>query len=555
MRKPLLITVAAILIAATAATAWFSYSYDDNLKLSIAKWVTEATDSTYRVEIGDAQLNIVNREITATNIRLIPDVQRMQAMQKQGMGEDIYYELTIPSLTATGVNWAGYISRKQLSCKKLMLDKAQLTITRPHDFQLYVDTAKTAKVEEQPLLKKLHADELSITNVNVINRYISATDTSYLYLDNGNVVLTDWTYEPREKRDPESFAFAENGKIAFGSIRQTAGKSLYKINCRDISFSTQDKTVTLKNLMIEPTMSNDSFYSYVGKRTEIFRVRVPELTLGGISWQKLVNDGELRVHNTFIKNAAMDVHFSMLLPSSGVNKGGQFPQQLLQNAGMPIELKNVMVENSVVTYTEVSKLTNKPGSIAFSEINGIIRNVTNIPEQLKANKWAVADLKGKFNKESDLKANFVFYLGDSTGKFQVDGYAKNIRAAQVNEVAQALALAEIKSLDIDSVDIKIRGNENSSTGDFTILYNDLKVGLQKINKETGKAETKAVSSFVANHALLHRENPEPGKPVRTASSIVNRSPKAGFFNIIWKNIFQGAANTAARNEEVVKLMD
>jgi hypothetical protein len=548
-----LITVFAMLIAGTVALAWFSHNYDKNLRHKIANWVAEATDSTYTAEVSEIRISIINGSLQATNVRLMPDLKRIQKLQQQGIGAAMYYEINIPKISASGIKWAELLGDKEISSKKFVAHQPQLTITRPYNFKDH-PPKKGNKAGDAPKLKKLHAGEISIQGITVTYRYISPGDTSYLYLDNGNIALHDWTFEPAEQ-DPDAFAFAKNGRISFESIRHRQGINLYRFICGQIRFSSEESGLTIKNLVIEPTLSNDAFYKQVGKRVEIFRLKIPELSVAGLNWQKLLGSGEIIANNISVNDATLRVHYSLLLPSSNSLKIGRFPQQMLQKMGIPVDIRNVRLNNALVTYTEVSPLTRRSGTLVFSDINGNINNVTNIPAHTRHNQYAVADLRARFNRGADLKAKFSFYLGDSSGSFVLDGYARNVRAAEIDEASQALALTEIKSLQVDSVAISITGNELSSQGKFTMLYRDLKIGIQKMEEETGEIKGKGFSSFIANKALLFQENPEPGKPIRTATSYVLRKPKAGFFNIIWKNIFQGAANTAARNEELVKLAD
>lgn len=549
-----MVTVLTLLIAGTATLAWFSHTYQKNLKTKISGWVAEATDSIYTAEVSDVRLSIMDRHLVATNIRLIPDLPRIQRLQQQGVGSNQYYEINIPKLTATGIKWTELLGEKEISCKQLVLQRPRLTITRPYNFRNNKGKVGSDKGTE-PKIKKLHTDAIKINDVTVVYRYIFPSDTSYLYLDKGNIALNDWTFEPAAPEAPEAFMLAKNGQLSFESIRHRQGINLYKFVCGQIQFSSEGKALTIKDLLIEPTLSNEDFYKRVGKRVEIFRLKVPILTIDGLRWNRVLNRGEIIADNLSVSNATLRVYYSLLLPTSNTPKIGMFPQQILQKMGVPVDIATVRLQRALVTYTEISPLTKRSGTLVFNDINGNISNVTNIPSRVRSNQYAVADVAGKLNRGAEIKAKFNFYLADSSGSFTVSGHAKNIQGPQIDEPSQALALTEIKSLQVDSIAMEITGNERASKGYFTMLYHDLKIGIQKIDKETGEAKNKGFSSFIANKALLYPENPEPGQQPRTATSYVMRKPSAGFFNIIWKNIFQGAANTVGRNEELVKLVE
>jgi hypothetical protein len=89
-----------------------------------------------------------------------------------------------------------------------------------------------------------------------------------------------------------------------------------------------------------------------------------------------------------------------------------------------------------------------------------------------------------------------------------------------------------------------------------MLYRDLKLNIQEPDSsEPDKMDTKNVTSFIANHFFIYDDNPMPGKPVRTESKYLERSPTQSFFNLLWSSIYTCIQHTIISSEAIEKKME
>lgn len=104
-----------------------------------------------------------------------------------------------------------------------------------------------------------------------------------------------------------------------------------------------------------------------------------------------------------------------------------------------------------------------------------------------------------------------------------------------------MGLIKIKSGKINSLDFNLKGNDTKASGDFVMKYNDLKVDVLKIDKDTKKMKKRGLLSLAAN-MVVKDSNPESGD-LRTETPEYDRDIFKSFFNLVWKTVFAGMKQT------------
>jgi hypothetical protein len=134
-------------------------------------------------------------------------------------------------------------------------------------------------------------------------------------------------------------------------------------------------------------------------------------------------------------------------------------------------------------------------------------------------------------------------LNSSNGKFTANGSLKSPTDATIlNPLSKPMALVEINSGTINSLDFNFIGNDYRAKGIVRLLYDDLKVKLLKQEDVSKEYKSKKMISLLANIAIINA-NPDKNKPVRIVTVNHARDPNTSIFNLIWKSIFEGAQKT------------
>lgn len=526
---------------------WISQHYETIVKERLPGWVASTTDSTYTISVDEISINIFTRTITISQVSLKPDMDRIAQLRERHQAGNSIYDISIEEIKARGIIWEELIGNTEFTCGTLTIYRPDIVITTlPADTLFH-------KEKKEPKIERFAVNTIRTVDANIEYRNAKTADTVAIFLKKGDIELSNWEFKPGAEPDSLRFLLADEGTISFDTFYYKKKGGLYTFNTGKIEFSSALQNLKIHNLKLNPTVDKQQYYRAVGHQKEIFKGTFPLIELAGLDWRKAMTDSVLVAEAINISNANLSIYMDRRQPPNTQSKLGKFPHQLLQKMKLPVYVPKMNIKSGHFQYTEVSSETNRPGTLDFSNINGVITNVTNVPAQLEQNNHCLLKLRGKFMKKSDMVANFNLVLNDPNGAFSVTGYLKDLDEWQVRNEALALAMAEIKSLHLDRMDMNIQGNEVAAKGQFTIRYNDLKLQLQKV-KEDGEMKKQGFLSFVANNILIYKDNPMQGEPVRTQAAQVERDIHKSFFNLIWATIFDAAKKTAARNDDVVNML-
>lgn len=548
------IVVLVLLLAAGGYAAWFSAHYKGIIKKKLPLWVARATDSLYKVEVQDISINLATRRVTVTGLRLYPDTARLTQLRRWQTAPQTVFNIEVPSLHVSGVQWATILTDKELRCNALTLQDPTVLIDL-----VPVDTQKIPiKEKREPAIQQIGFGSITLRNPTIAYGSTKSGDSSELRVAGGTITFYNWELDTQRPADTTRILLAESAVLAVDTFSYTKQGDPYLISCAGIYGSTADDTLNLTDFRVTTTVDKTEFYSMVGHQKDLFNAYFPRLSLQGMSWRQMLNGGQLMVDRLAAPDARLSIYFSRMPPPNPESKLGKYPHQILQKIKLPLLIKTIRLDNGRFTYTEVAQKSGKAGELLFENISGDITNATNIPALTAANNECVVDMKGTFMGGSPVQATFQFDLTDPAGGFAVEGHLQNMQGPALNRLTKPLALAEVKSLNIKSLDVYIEGNEREGSGEVRFVYSGMDIVLQGVDTTAqGKKEIedKEVLSFLANSLILYPNNPMEGEPVRTATTYVQRDQYKSFFNLIWKNIFDGVKQTAVRSDAVLEAME
>lgn len=539
--------MAVIAVCAGGVALWLAEHYKVVIRERLPGWVSKSTDSLYYISFDDIGINIITRRITIDNIKIWYDTAQARKLHERGKAPHYYYQMNIPQAHATGIAWEELIGDKNLGCKELSFYRPKIIINYMPEL---ADSLKDT-VKKEPQIDKVFFDAVNMTEGTLIYKTTKQTGSFVAYANGVNILLTNWVYEPKKAQDTSKFLFAERALIEIKDIIHKKDKMLYSIRSKGLYFDSEKDTLALLGFRLAPAVNKQEFYRQVGMQKDVFDLDFPLVSFSKFGWSRLMNKGQLVCEEITIKNPSVTDYFSRLVAPNTKSKYGQYPHQILQKLELPLNIRKIALQNAKGSYTEVSEATKKAGTLLFTNVNGSITNVTNIHEAIARDNNCIVALRGKFMRQSDIAATFNFTLGSADGAFSVSSYLKNVNAEQVNNTAQALALAEIRSVNISKMEVNIQGNERYAKSQFVMQYKDLKLTLQKLNDDSTKTKRRGFLSFLANNILLYPDNPIPGEELRTANTYIVRDQYKSFFNLIWKNIFEGTIQTVARNRDLI----
>jgi len=555
-----LIILLLVLVSVTGFGLWFAGHYKTVLRERIPGWVAKATDSVYKISFDDVNINIYTRRVTVTGVKLWLDTNQLARLRMEGRAPHVFYTTSIPVIQVKGIAWESMATDKELKCHSLVILNPQLIITRfpetPADSLHRVnDSIAKAYENKPPSIEAIHIKQVVVTHPHV--SYITtdtAGRTAQLLLNEGSIVLNDIELDPQKKGDSSRFLYAKSASVRIDSFEYKKEKLLYTIRATGIILDPGNNKLELKNFKLKPNVSQEEFYRAKGHQTDMFTLSFPDVKLRGFNWRSIAYSGTIAVDTVMLQDPVLEDYFSRLVPPNPESKKGKFPNQLIARMKQKLDIRYIKIRNGHVKYTEVNEKTKMAGVLRFDGVNGNVTNATNLPEQLAKNSQCTIHLNGQFMKSSPISAAFNLSLSDPGGAFTVEGQLKDLDAPQIQPMVKALAVTEIQSVHISKIDLHITGNEDRGQGTVTMLYNDLKIGVQKVDSSK-RLKDKPLLSFLANTLVIYPDNPMKNQPVRNESSVVVRDAHKSFFNLIWKCIFNCVEKTAIRSDNIEQALE
>ncbi|MCK7558997.1 hypothetical protein MKQ70_30075 [Chitinophaga sedimenti] len=359
-----------------------------------------------------------------------------------------------------------------------------------------------------------------------------------------NVRVRSLQLDSLASTDPERFFYAKQFDIDLKKYDFRTPDSLYWVHIKDLKYRAASQQLTTSQIVLEPRYSRAEQDKMVGYQKDRFDIKMDSITAEGVSPQHLMA-GELFVRTLKMRGGKLDVYRNRTLPMPPGNKLGSFPNQMILKMKLPLKLDTLKPGSVDISYTELNPKTKKTGTVKFLDAGGTLTNITNVDTAIARNKHMVADLHTKVMQNGPLKARFDFSLADTSGAFSVSGHLGAMNAQEFTPVVRGLAMVEIKSCNVKSVDFNIDGDEMNAKGVVKFLYNDLKISVLDEDKETKKVKKKGFKSMLANMIAIKQDNPAPNEAARVAYPSYRRDIRKSYFNLVWKTLSKGLMEIAA----------
>src|SRR6185312_12277294 len=104
-----------------------------------------------------------------------------------------------------------------------------------------------------------------------------------------------------------------------------------------------------------------------------------------------------------------------------------------------------------VAFEELSDKSKKTGTLFFADLNCTANNISNVPSEIKKDRYLTVKTKCLFMHKVPLTGNFKFDLAKvHSGTFTADLFMDTLQKELINPVAQSLGLFLVKKGEMQS---------------------------------------------------------------------------------------------------------
>lgn len=439
--------------------------------------------------------------------------------------------ITLNNNKITGLSTAAFIKNKQINADSLITDGGAIGIYRKAKNK--AGGKETVEIDNEffnvASVKNIKLGNTTLTIYNRANANEKPLVLKNVKFKAANIDSVSSGTDVLKLLGKSQWDFAADG-ISFVS-----DDKVYNITIGPFQINKNTKQVLVDHISIIPTMSEAAFVKSLKFQKDLYNVNLKNIMLEGTNIKTLMENNSIIAEKLSFQ-PTIKVYNDKLVTPDTESKLGKYPHQLLAKLATAIYIKTVNVNNGYVSYRERGALSKNVGDVFFTNVNGVVSNVTNIPNYLKQNNVMLVNVTSKFLNTATLNSQWKLPLNTPNGVFTITGKVGSFDGVKLNPVIEPLGMGSVKSGNINGYTFNIQGTDYKATGDGILLYDNLKIKLLKSKDDAIK--NKNVTSFVAN-VLIKDQNPSNGK-TRSANIYYDRVMTKSFFNLVWKSIFDGA---------------
>lgn len=539
-----------ILIAAGGGIIFYlKQHYKSIIRKKLPGIATQATDSLYIIEVDHYSVNLFSKSFSIHGLHMYPDTAVFNRRRLEGRAPQTMLDILVKEVEISGLKWKEVARSKEVMFSAIDIYHPRIDVVMTDD-----PPATDTFPKKKPAVEQVYARSINIIDPEIRYRSSSRSDAFFIRAKGGLISARDWVLRPQALADTNRFFNARSADIRLEKLACGKPGILYTFGADTFHFLSAAHRLKIAGGYVKPTVGKEAFYEAEKKQKELYEASFPRILINELDWESLLTRRRVSAESIFMKEPDLEIFLSRLVPANTQSRMGNYPHQLLQKLGFPLDIPEINIEDGRFRYKEQNDKTHRVGTLDFSQIDGQIIHMTNIWKKIVQHPDCHIKLAGKFMHKSDIQATFTFPLATGNGRFNVKGALHNLEAGQVTETSKALALAAVKSLKLHELNFDINGNDTASDGRISIIYNDLKVKLQKVDEATREMHNRGFLSMVANELLLYNDNPMDGEALRVAITHVRRDSTKSFFNLIWKNMFDAGLQTAIRQEGAADLV-
>ncbi len=212
----------------------------------------------------------------------------------------------------------------------------------------------------------------------------------------------------------------------------------------------------------------------------------------------------------------------------------------IQRIPVPLILDTVLLKGGSVRYHEIGLRSGKEGKLLIDSLNGWIYNVRN--HGFEANDTLTVRTHGSLYSQGEVRVNFRQSYTDSLQGFRMRIRLAHFSMPGMNALLEPLMNIRMKSGEIDTLTILVKGNDYFSFGTIDMRYHDLSVNVNR-RKESGTDFFNNTLNWLLNQFIRSTDNGKPNLLFR------RRIRSKGQFNYWGKIAVEGLlSNTGIKRD-------
>ena len=343
--------------------------------------------------------------------------------------------------------------------------------------------------------------------------------------------------------------FADVSDVELSSRKEKISYKYYDLTSSSVTFSDvkdftvktgqvsiKPKGVTVNNLLAVSKKSRSHLAVNRHKRNTIYDFSCSSIQLDGDVIETYIETQQVIADKAIVSEAKVIVYTDM--NADVTQRPKKIFSQLFKEFEVPVDIRVVELRNNYVKYDLRAERRTDNGSIHFSNINGTISNVTNIPVRLKTDPMIRSNFTAILMDKGKLDMSMNFNMIDTQNSYDYRSRLVDLEFQDVNRMLEDLSAMRIKKGEFDELLIDVKANKYRSQGAMEFYYRNLKI--EYVEERT----TGIVDPFrlLVNNFVLRQNNRKSRNPKLVKVDVMH-DIKHSTFKRTWETVFDGLQKT------------
>ncbi len=549
-KKLLIASLALVLLGLVTISLFAQVFLEPTLRKKIHTLIVDGSDSLYIYNLETLHANLLggNVEIEGLDIRI--DSNRYWHLFERNALPTLTMQMQLEKGSIKGIGILALLFGKKIKVEEIFSSQANIVLSR------HVKESEAPKQNlpiwksMRPALKSISIEKVKLDGVKLLYRNADTSESVKLQFDRFDADFDDIRVDSASAFDTTRIGFTKSIFLKFHDLKFRSADSSYKLKAEWITYSSETRSIEIDSFKMQPTLEKEDFYERTGLRQSLYYVEFNKIRFVNAPLERFIHHNQVEADSIIISNPDLKIYLDKSTERRFVDKSGSYPHLKLAKSPLSILVKNIMLKEASVLYTEKNSGSGLEGNVSLNKIDLHIKNITNRRSIINTNPYCLVSAKGYILGTSSIEAGFRFYLDSSNGRFDMTGDINNITAAQLNQISIPLANIELPSVNISKLNFSMRADEYTTFTNVDMRYNNLAVVLRKRDEVTGAVSNRKFLTRAVNNHMLYQSNPLDGTHRVAREVKFMRLTTQSFFGVIWKSLFGGMQQVMMRSGQL-----
>ncbi len=531
----LLILIALVLIVALVINLYWSPILSSKVKEVVLK----SSDSLYKVDFSSAELHILRGTIVIYNINLKPDTAIFNRRFKQHLAPNNLVELHIKRLTLSHIHPFRLYFHHKLDIGEISVKEPEINIRYQlnHSRDTAAKNNKTAWEKISKSLRSIHIGMILLGDVKLKYEDYSGNKLMVSELKEMNLSASDLLIDSATQTDKSRLLYCKEIIAELNNYSSKSPNGLYTYGFSHLKLSTRTSQLNIEGLTLKPI----ALAAFFAKSTkDKFTVRLDSLQLNNFDFLTYHKYRVLDGSHLILKKGYIQVYGSIHHPAEKTDKIKSFPNVGIFQIKGDLKIDTISIHHINVYYSEYNEKSRQTGTVSFDNTSGRFLNITTDSAALKKNDIVSVNLTTYFMNRARLETALTFKLADKNAAYSYKGTLGPMDLQYANSALMPLALVKATSGSLKQLTFDIHADRQRASGKVSVLYNNLKVGVLKVDTTFNGLTKRPIATLFANVFILKHDNPDnAGVAPRVANVTFYRPMEMPFFKFTWQTLLSG----------------